>query len=718
MKKLFAILLSCFITTTALAQVEHSIIIDESTFRAVQTDALTGANVDPIGLDHSRQACARVKIKFDRMNRAQVEALEVKHVSNTDLTKQKVAPYFDNVLILEMTAKPNTRFYVVSPDFGESNEVTLNLEPNREYEMHAVLNQTYSIVVNSNVAGADVYLDDIFKGQTGDNMSCTVSDVIIGEHTLRVVYGAASSEQPIDVNKNSIFFRQTLDVVSAAPQHVVFEITPVDIDAMVEIDGAFLQVTKGSEGIVDKRLKPGTYQYTVTAPNYNSHTAQIIVRDKKVEVSVALTPAFGFLNINGVALDDAVVYVDNSRVESNNLTTVQLPKGEHNIRIVKPRHKPYQTRVNIADGQSVNITPVLVANFAPVTIKASDSDTQIWLNDVLVAKGVYTTELELGIYEVEARKALHSSTPQFFEVVAAEPMTVELKAPTPICGSVDVSSTPQKGEIFIDDVATGQQTPATIKNLLIGEHTITVKKSGYDVASQRVTIVKDQMQYVTIPLKSNVQRTPATTPAKPVKTPTAKPAAPAKPAKTPAAKPKVAKSPKPAPAKVKPHYEQGIDAGYSMHFVPYSTVNHIAVSYIGGVRANRTMFVGLGVGAEYNFDNIDNSKLPALSAGGFNVPIYIHARAYMGSRSRTFFALSAGGKLFGSDNFTHNGVEYKYHTNGAFGDLSFGVNLGKFYFSLGASAQMLPWEESYTDKQLDIKSDMCLGAKLSLGFTF
>lgn len=717
MKKLFAILLSCFITTTALAQVEHSIIIDESTFRAVQTDALTGANVDPIGLDHSRQACARVKIKFDRMNRAQVEALEVKHVSNTDLTKQKVAPYFDNVLILEMTAKPNTRFYVVSPDFGESNEVTLNLEPNREYEMHAVLNQTYSIVVNSNVAGADVYLDGIFKGQTGDNMSCTVSDVIIGEHTLRVVYGAASSEQPIDVNKNSIFFRQTLDVVSAAPQHVVFEITPVDIDAMVEIDGAFLQVTKGSEGIVDKRLKPGTYQYTVTAPNYNSHTAQIIVRDKKVEVSVALTPAFGFLNINGVSLDDAVVYVDNSRVESNNLTTVQLPKGEHNIRIVKPRHKPYQTRVNIADGQSVNITPVLVANFAPVTIKASDSDTQIWLNDVLVAKGVYTTELELGIYEVEARKALHSSTPQFFEVVAAEPMTVDLKAPTPICGSVDVSSTPQKGEIFIDDVATGQQTPATIKNLLIGEHTITVKKSGYDVASQRVTIVKDQMQYVTIPLKSNVQRTPATTP-------TAKPAAPAKPAKTPAAKPKVAKSPKPAPAKVKPHYEQSIDAGYSMHSVSGAMVNHLGLSYIGGLRANRALFVGLGVGAEYNMDSIDNAAAltagqgAPLSLGAISVPIYIHARAYMGARSRTFVALSAGGKLFGSDKFTHNKVEYKYHTNGIFADLSFGVNIGKFYLSAGATTQSLPCVESYTDKQLDIKSDMCLGAKLSLGFTF
>ena len=699
MKKLFTILLVLIlcVTTTATAQIKNSIVLDRSTFRAVQKGALTGVNVDPIGVDHSRQACSRIKIKFDRMNRAQVDALTVKVVSNTDLTKQKVADYFDNVLILEMTAKPNTRFYVVSPDFGESNEVALNLEGNCEYEMHASLNQTYSIVVNSNVAGADVYLDGVFKGQTNDNLSCTISDVIIGEHTLKVVYGASSGEQKIDVNKSSIFFRQTVDVVTVAPQHVVFEITPVDIDAMVEIDGAFLPVTKGSEGIVDKLLKQGNYQFTVTAPNYNPYSGQVVVRDKKVEIPVVLTPAFGMLNINHRNLSDAVVYVDNNRVNVNSANTVQLSSGQHSLKIVKPRYKPYQTNVDIADGQTTTITPIFEANFAQVTIKAPASDVEIWLNNSLVARGVYTAELEFGTYEVEARLKSHLSASQFFDVKTATSMTVELKAPTPIYGSVDVSSTPQKGDIYIDDVATGQQTPATINNLLVGEHTITVKKSGYAVASKTVTVVKEQMQYVTVPLKSSSKSSHTAAPV---------------------AKPVAIKTPKPTPKTVKAHYEQSIDANYSMHFVPYTIVNHIGVNYIGGLRANRTLFIGLGLGAEYNFDNVDISKLPALSAGGINVPIFIHARAYMGARSRTFFALSAGGKLFGSDKFTHNGVDYKYHTNGAFGDLCFGVSLGKFYFSLGASAQMLPWEESYTDKQLDIKSNLCLGAKLSLGFTF
>ena len=104
MKRILAILMTIFLCATATAQMENSIVIDTKSFHAVQTDALTGVNIVTIGLAHSRQACARIKIKFDRMNKAQIDALEVKMRSNTDLTKQKVADYFDNVLILEMTA--------------------------------------------------------------------------------------------------------------------------------------------------------------------------------------------------------------------------------------------------------------------------------------------------------------------------------------------------------------------------------------------------------------------------------------------------------------------------------------------------------------------------------------------------------------------------------------------------------------------------------------
>lgn len=264
MKRLLAIIVTLLAIFTATAQEEHSIVLDQSSFRAVQKDALTGANIDPIAKDTSRNPCARVKIRFANMTRADVDALDVKFQSNTDLARQEVAQYFDNVLIIEMTARPNTRFYIQSPDFGQSNEVTLNLEGDKEYEMEARLNQTYSIVVNSNFEGAAVYIDGQYKGVTNNNFQLTVKDVPPGDHTLKVVYGGAQPEQKINVHRSSISFRQNINIAAAKPQHVVFKVTPVD--AVVEIDGVHLYGTVDNNGYIERRLKSGSYDYTVTAP--------------------------------------------------------------------------------------------------------------------------------------------------------------------------------------------------------------------------------------------------------------------------------------------------------------------------------------------------------------------------------------------------------------------------------------------------------------------
>lgn len=214
MKKIIVILLTIFLCATATAQMTNSIVIDSSSFNAVQTDVLTGVNIDPIGLDSSRQPCARLKIKFDRMTKEEIEVLEVKMCSNTDLTKQKVADYYNNVLILEMTAKPNTRFYLYSSEFGESNEVTLNLEGNREYEMIARLNQLYSIVVMSNVPDVEILLDGNYKGVTDDNCQLSVLDVTPGVHMLTYRFGSSSVQQSIAVHRKSIAFRHDMELVA------------------------------------------------------------------------------------------------------------------------------------------------------------------------------------------------------------------------------------------------------------------------------------------------------------------------------------------------------------------------------------------------------------------------------------------------------------------------------------------------------------------------
>ena len=428
---LFAIL--TLIAFTATAQMENSIVLDAKSFRAVQQDALTGVNIDPIGLDHSRQACARVKIKFDRMNKAQIDALEVKMRSNTDLTKQKVADYYDNVLILEMTAKPNTRFYFYSPEFGESNEVTLNLEGNREYEMLASLNQTFSIVVSSNAENVDIYLDDVFKGKTDSSKSLTIKEVMIGAHTLKAVYGTVSGQQTIEVNSGSILFRQNVDTAASRPQFVVFAVEPQS--AVVTIDGKHYSLTDGAMRLV---LESGTYNYTVSAAGYHSQSGTFTVAGSKVTKQIALT-----------------------------------------------------------------------ADAATVTLTVADN-AEIWVNGEKVGNSRWSGTLNSGTYIFEAKKAGHSTTTTSKHITSDNPQqSYTLESPKPLFGSLIVDGSPLMADVAIDGVGVGQM-PLSLDNLLVGEHKITVSKSGYQPYSATITIAEGRTATVNATLTKQTSQTSQT----------------------------------------------------------------------------------------------------------------------------------------------------------------------------------------------------------------
>ncbi|MBP3498423.1 MAG: PEGA domain-containing protein [Alistipes sp.] len=428
---LFAIL--TLIAFTATAQMENSIVLDAKSFRAVQQDALTGVNIDPIGVDHSRQACARIKIKFDRMSKAQIDALEVKMRSNTDLTKQKVADYYDNVLILEMTAKPNTRFYFYSPEFGESNEVALNLEGNSEYEMLASLNQTFSIVVSSNAENVDIYLDDVFKGKTDGSKSLTIKEVMIGAHTLKAVYGTVSSQQSIEVNSGSILFRQNVDTAASRPQFVVFAVEPQS--AVVTIEGKHYSLTDGAMRLV---LESGTYNYTVSAAGYHSQSGTFTVAGSKVTKQIALT-----------------------------------------------------------------------ADAAIVTLTVADN-AEIWVNGERVGAGRWSGTLNSGTYIFEAKKAGHSTTTTSKHITSDNPQqSYTLEPPKPLFGSLIVDGSPLMADVAIDGVGVGQM-PLSLDNLLVGEHKITVSKSGYQPYSATITIAEGKAASVNITLTKQTSQTSQT----------------------------------------------------------------------------------------------------------------------------------------------------------------------------------------------------------------
>ena len=398
---LFALLAAIF---TATAQSEHSIIIDQSSFRAIHNDALTGVNIDPIGVDSSRRPCARIKVKINRMSREDIDKLEVKIHSNNQLTKCKTAEY-DNGLIIEMTAKNETRFYFYHPEFGYSNEVNINLEPNKEYYLEASLNQTFSIIIDSNTAGADVYLDNIFKGTTDSNFRCTIKNVLIGPHSLKLVYSGLTREQKIEVNSDNISFRQDVNIAAPDPQFVVFSVKPKNAVVIIENKHYTLQ-----NGVMRLVLERGTYNYTITAIGYHPYSDTFTVEGEKITKQIELTADSAEVVIT--APDNAEIWINDEK-KGSGLWRGTLASGTYIFEARKEGHKSSAISKQITSTEAVQEyslpapTPIygsIIIDGTPLMANVTLDDklvgqTPIKLSNVLVGK--HTLSISMEEYETE-----------------------------------------------------------------------------------------------------------------------------------------------------------------------------------------------------------------------------------------------------------------------------------------------------------------------------
>ena len=505
----FLTLLLSLLPLTLFAQTQHSINIDEMSFAPVQTDAISGVAIDKIGKDHSQRECARIKMRINRMTAAEIGELSVRpRGGNVEVMKCVVAGE-GNGLIIELTAKEPTRFYITHPKYGDSNEVSLNLEGGKEYKLNAELCLLQAIVVESNIEGADVYIDEQYKGQTNGSFKLTVNDIMRGEHSLRVMSGALYTEQTINVTATNIHFEAIINQEGEKSHWAVFTITPKN--AWFEIDNENVELT---EGVGTKRLRNGSYTYRVSAKDYHSEEGEFIVKDGKFEKSITLKPAFGWLNIESTGeLSGAEVYVDDERIGTVPIKNYQLKSGTHNVRINKQMYKTYRGTVVIQDNTPLSYKPVLEPNFANVTITIdSDSGASIYIDETYRGSGTWSGKLEIGSHVFEARKDGHRKILREV-VISAEnrEQSFTLPKPEPIYGTLTVTSTPMLATVLVDGKSIGQ-TPVT-EEVIIGKHNIMVKKDGYNSQNIAVTIVegKEETKQVNLTAKTTTSTTTKTT---------------------------------------------------------------------------------------------------------------------------------------------------------------------------------------------------------------
>ena len=224
MKRLLLLLLCFVVPVVAMAQMQRTFEIDASSFRPVQVSDIEGVAIDKIQQDHSKRPCARIKMRINRMTRDDIAQLSVQVVGGiVELTK-KIVAIEGNGLIIELTAKPETRFYLHHDKYGDSNVVNLDLEGDTEYRLDARLNYLQPIVIITDVVGADVYVDKEYFGVTGADYVLPISGVTLGVHNIRIVYGTEVYEQLIEVRTDNIYHKVSMR--GNLPQDVAMQSVP------------------------------------------------------------------------------------------------------------------------------------------------------------------------------------------------------------------------------------------------------------------------------------------------------------------------------------------------------------------------------------------------------------------------------------------------------------------------------------------------------------
>ena len=168
-----------------------------------------------------------------------------------------------------------------------------------------------------------------------------------------------------------------------------------------------------------------------------------------------------------------------------------LGLGTYTYKVIANNYHTTEGRFTLNDRTKTYKEAVtLRANFSEVTLKVN-SDADIYLNNEMKGTRTWTGALRAGTYLVECRQLSHTPSSQYITVTENDSRTFNLDLPTPITGTLALTSSPLGAKINIDGKDYGV-TPANINDLLTGSHVITISSDGYQSSSKTVIIQENQ----------------------------------------------------------------------------------------------------------------------------------------------------------------------------------------------------------------------------------
>lgn len=276
---------------------------------------------------------------------------------------------------------------------------------------------------------------------------------------------------------------------TASKQFLQVRLNPSD--AILEINGK-VKATDG--GVYEELLPFGRYQYKAYRQDYHDLDGVVEISDPDNihSLELKLRAAFGHLSVlesGQPEIAGASVYVDERFVGQIPVRNIQLASGSHRLRVIKEMYESYNSTFTLSDEENRQLTPSLVPDFAEVSL-VTDNGAEIYINGDLKGKGSWNGRLASGSYIFESRKAGHIPYKMSHDITRHDQSkTIRIQAPTPIYGSLVISSSPSGAKISINGQSVGQ-TPKYIANQVIGQYTVTAEMDDYETQTQMIEVTE------------------------------------------------------------------------------------------------------------------------------------------------------------------------------------------------------------------------------------
>ena len=256
-----------------------------------------------------------------------------------------------------------------------------------------------------------------------------------------------------------------------------------------------LMVTFGDYEI-EKLQSNRTYVLTLTKPS----GAQEPVDAGGNFYAISVQPKDAKVTIDGVLQASS----------SDGEYSAMLAYGSHTYKVEAGGYISKSGSFTIGKGDMTPISVSLVSALATLSVSCPTPAVSLYVDKKSVGSLPWNGNLKEGMHLLEVRKDGYRSLQKTIQLAQQQKLDVAFDALSAIQGNLSVNFKPFGSDVYVDGVKVGQ-SPRVFNGVLVGNHNVEIRKSGYSTSRQTVMISEGQTASISGSLTSSTSSSSANT---------------------------------------------------------------------------------------------------------------------------------------------------------------------------------------------------------------